>query len=455
VAKAAKEVIPGQEKMEKIVSLAKRRGFIFQSSEIYGGLNSCYDYGPIGVQLKNNVKQAWWKAMVQERDDILGLDSSILMHPQIWVASGHVASFTDPMVDCKKCKRRFRADHVETETCPECGGEFTEARHFNLMFKTFMGPVEDESAVVYLRPETAQGIFVNFKNVHTTSRKKIPFGIAQIGKAFRNEITPGKFTFRTREFEQMEIEYFVHPNNAEEKFKEWLQVRENWYMDLGMKKENLRMRQHGTDELAHYAADCYDVEYNFPWGWSELEGIANRGNYDLTCHESESKKDLKYFDEETKESFIPYVIEPSAGVDRSALAFLVDAYHEDEVPTAKGDVEIRTVLKFHNRLAPVKAAILPLSKKEPLMTVAEKIYKDLRKEFFCEFDERGSIGKRYRRQDEIGTPYCITVDFDTTGDEEKEGDNAVTIRYRDTLEQERIPIDQLKNKLRDLMDSCG
>ena len=445
MSKTKKKMAPGQEKMEKIVSLCKRRGFLFPSSEIYGGLNSCYDYGPLGVLLKNNVKNSWWKSVVQERDDIVGLDSSILMHPQVWVASGHVASFTDPMVDCKDCKLRFRADHVESDRCPECNGELTEARQFNLMFKTFMGPVEDSTAVVYLRPETAQGIFVNFKNVSTVSRKKIPFGIAQIGKAFRNEITPGKFTFRTREFEMMEIEYFTNPAESEKCHQEWLDTRMKWYAGLGVKSENLRLRKHDDDELAHYALSCYDVEYNFPWGWSELEGIANRTDYDLKCHEEASGKDLKYFNEETQEKFIPYVIEPSAGVDRSSLAFLVDAYDEDETPSAKGGVEVRTVLRFHNSLAPIKAAVLPLSKKEPLMEIADNIYKDLRKEFYTDFDHKGSIGKRYRRYDEIGTPFCVTVDFDTAED------NAVTVRFRDTLEQERIPMDQLKSKLRDLL----
>jgi glycyl-tRNA synthetase len=447
MSQATKKVVPGSDKMEKIVSLAKRRGFVFQSSEIYGGLNSCYDYGPMGILLKNNVKQAWWKAVVQERDDIAGLDSSILMHPQVWVASGHVDSFTDPLVDCKKCKQRFRADHLEGTICPECGGELTEARQFNLMFKTFMGPVEDSTAVVHLRPETAQGIFVNFKNVQTVTRKKIPFGIAQIGKAFRNEITPGKFTFRTREFEMMEIEYFVHPDQAKERYQMWLDERKNWYIKLGINPENLRMRQHDRDELAHYADDCYDVEYNFPWGWSELEGIANRTDYDLKAHEKVCGKDLKYFDEEKNEHYTPYVIEPSAGVDRSSLAFLADAFEEDETPTAKGGVEVRTVLRFSNALAPFKAAVLPLSKKEPLTETAYKLYKDLQKEFFCDYDDRGSIGKRYRRQDEVGTPYCITVDFDTIND------NAVTIRDRDSLQQERVSIDAVRAKIRDMINA--
>jgi len=446
MAKVKNKTTPGQEKMEKIVSLCKRRGFIFQSSEIYGGLNSCYDYGPMGVLLKNNVKNAWWKSTVQERNDIVGLDSSILMHPEVWVASGHVASFTDPMVDCKECKLRFRADHIVGDRCPECGGELTEAKLFNLMFKTFMGAVEDSSSAVYLRPETAQGIFVNFKNVQTVTRKKLPFGIAQIGKAFRNEITPGKFTFRTREFEMMEVEYFTYPEQSEECHQKWLQDRMKWYAGLGIKEEKLRLRRHEEDELAHYALSCYDVEYNFPWGWSELEGIANRTDYDLKAHEKVSGKDMKYFDEDRKEHIAPYVIEPSAGVDRSSLAFLVDAYEEDETPTAKGGTEIRTVLRFSNKLAPIKAAVLPLSKKDPLPKIAEDIYDDLRKEFFTDFDIRGSIGKRYRRQDEIGTPFCVTVDFDTIED------NAVTIRFRDTLKQERIPIEELKGKLKDLLD---
>lgn len=440
-----KKTSPGQERMERIVSLCKRRGFIFPSSEIYGGLNSCYDYGPLGVLLKNNVKQAWWKSVVQERDDIVGLDSSILMHPDVWVASGHVESFTDPLVDCKKCKQRFREDHLEGTDCPECGGELTEARQFNLMFKTFMGPVEDSTAVVYLRPETAQGIFVNFKNVQTVTRKKLPFGIAQIGKAFRNEITPGKFTFRTREFEMMEVEYFTYPQDSQNCHDKWLEERKQWYYSYGIKEENLRLRKHEDNELAHYALSCYDVEYNFPWGWSELEGIANRTDFDLKAHENVSRKDLKYFDEEKNEHVIPYVIEPSAGVDRSALAFLVDAYDEDETPSAKGGVETRTVLRFSNAIAPVKAAVLPLSKKEPLTNISEEIYKKLRKIFFTDYDNKGSIGKRYRRQDEIGTPYCITIDFETVED------NAVTIRHRDSLQQERVPIDGLIPRLQELL----
>jgi glycyl-tRNA synthetase len=436
----------GQEKMEKIVSLCKRRGFIFPSSEIYGGLGSCWDYGPLGVLLKNNVKAAWWKENIQYRTDMAGLDASILMHPMVWKASGHIDNFQDPMVDCKSCKKRFRADDVESDKCPECGGEFTEARQFNLMFKTFMGPVEEDSAVVYMRPETAQGIFVNFKNVVTATRKKIPFGIAQIGKAFRNEITPGKFTFRTREFEQMEIEFFVRPEEGATWFEYWYNERYNWYIKLGIRKDNLRLRAHGKDELAHYAAGCQDVEYNFPWGWSELEGIANRTDFDLTCHQTTSGDNLEYFDEEKNEHFIPHVIEPSAGADRGTLAFLVDAYDEDEAPSEKGAPEKRVVLRFNKALAPVKVAILPLSKKQELMGISQKVYEDLRKDWFCDYDERGSIGKRYRRQDEIGTPYGVTIDFQSLED------HAVTVRDRDTMKQERVALAQIRSYIREKME---
>lgn len=436
----------GQEKMEKIVSLCKRRGFIFPSSEIYGGLGSCWDYGPLGVLLKNNVKTAWWKENVQYRTDMAGLDASILMHPMVWKASGHIDNFQDPMVDCKSCKKRFRADDLESDKCPECGGEFTEARQFNLMFKTFMGPVEEDSAVVYMRPETAQGIFVNFKNVATATRKKIPFGIAQIGKAFRNEITPGKFTFRTREFEQMEIEFFVRPEEGTMWFEYWYNERFNWYIKLGIRKDNLRLRAHGKDELAHYAAGCQDVEYNFPWGWSELEGIANRTDFDLTCHQTTSGDNLEYFDEEKNEHFIPHVIEPSAGADRGTLAFLVDAYDEDEAPSEKGAPEKRVVLRFNKALAPVKVAILPLSKKQELMGTSQKLYEELRKDWFCDYDERGSIGKRYRRQDEIGTPYGVTIDFQTLED------HAVTVRDRDTMKQERVALAQMRSYIREKME---
>lgn len=422
--------------MEKIVSLAKRRGFVFQSSEIYGGLNSCWDYGPLGVELKNNVKRAWWRKVVQERDDMVGLDASILMHPRVWEASGHVAGFTDPLVDCKSCKQRFRADHLEGDRCPACGGELTEARQFNLMFKTFMGPVEDSAAVVYLRPETAQGIFVNFNNVLTTTRMKLPFGIAQIGKSFRNEITPGNFTFRTREFEQMEIEYFVKPGTDEAFHKQWIDQRFQWYLDLGMTKERLRLRAHAADELAHYAKGCYDIEYYFPMGWSELEGIANRTDFDLKRHAEYSGQRIDYFDQEANEHYVPYVIEPSAGADRATLAFLLDAYYEE--PDKDG---VRVVLKLHRALAPYKVAVLPLSKKEPLVNMSKEIEQELRKYWMVDYDDSKAIGRRYRRQDEIGTPYCVTVDFQSLEDK------AVTVRDRDTMEQERIPVAELTKYL--------
>ncbi len=421
--------------MEKLVSLCKRRGFVFQSSEIYGGISSTWDYGPLGVELKNNVKAAWWQSVVRERDDMVGLDSAILMHPEIWVASGHVGTFTDPLVDCKNCKQRFRADDIESDVCPECGGELTEARMFNLMFKTFMGPVEDGASQVYLRPETAQGIFVNFQNVLNSTRKKLPFGIAQIGKAFRNEITPGNFTFRTREFEQMEIEYFVKPGTDEEWFEYWVEKRFNWYIGLGIKKDNLRLRPHDPDELAHYARACTDMEYLFPIGWSELEGVANRTDFDLARHAECSGQTLSYFDDQNKEHYLPYVIEPSAGADRATLAFLADAY--DEELDEKGD--IRVVLHFHPKLAPIKVAILPLSRKDTLIPLAkEKIYADLRKDYMVQYDDAQSIGKRYRRQDEIGTPLCVTVDFNSLED------NQVTIRERDSQRQIRVPVEELK-----------
>jgi glycyl-tRNA synthetase len=424
--------------MEKIVSLAKRRGFIFPSSEIYGGLNSCWDYGPLGVELKNNVKRAWWKANVQQRDDLAGLDASILMHPRVWEASGHLEGFTDPLVDCKNCKQRFRADHLQTERCPECGGELTEARNFNLMFKTHLGPVEESAAVVYLRPETAQGIFVNFQNVLTTTRKRIPFGIAQIGKSFRNEITPGNFTFRTREFEQMEIEYFVKPGTDEEIYKQWIENRFKWYIDLGINKERLRLRPHDPDELAHYAKACSDIEYFFPMGWSELEGIANRTDFDLKRHSEYSGDKLEVFDQETNEHYIPYVIEPSAGADRATLAFLLDAYAEEPDKD-----ETRVVLRLHPALAPYKVGVLPLSRKEPLTKLAKEVNTELRKYWMTEYDDAKSIGRRYRRQDEIGTPYCVTIDFDSLEDQ------AVTIRDRDTMEQTRVPIVELVSVLRE------
>jgi glycyl-tRNA synthetase len=431
-----------QVSMDTIVSLCKRRGFVFPAAEIYGGFGSTWDYGPLGVELKRNVKEAWWRSAVQERDDMVGLDSAILMHPMVWTASGHVASFSDPLVDCLSCRQRFRADDIEGDKCPNCGGQLTEARQFNLMFKTFVGPLEDEASVAYLRPETAQGIFVNFANVQMSTRKKLPFGIAQIGKAFRNEITPGNFIFRTREFEQMEIEYFVRPGTDEEWHKHWLEERFNWYLRYGIKPENLRLRPHEQHELAHYAKATQDVEYLFPMGWSELEGIANRADYDLQQHTKFSNKDLTYFDEETNEHIVPYVIEPSAGVDRSLLAFLIDAY--DEEPDKDG---VRVILRFHKALAPLKAAILPLSRKEPLVKVAKEVEKEVRRHFMIGYDDSGSIGRRYRRQDEIGTPYCVTVDFQTLEDQ------AVTIRDRDSMSQVRVPIADLVQTLRDMLAS--
>jgi glycyl-tRNA synthetase len=418
--------------METIVSLCKRRGFIFQSSEIYGGAGGCWDYGPLGVELKRNVKEAWWKAMVHDRDDVVGIDASILMNPQVWVASGHVQQFSDPLVDCKSCKNRFRADQLKENKCPDCGGELTEPRMFNLMFKTFMGPVEDDAAVVYLRPETAQGIFVNFQNVMSTSRRKLPLGIAQVGKSFRNEITTGNFIFRSREFEQMEMEYFVKPGTDDHWFQHWLEQRFNWYVNLGIKKDNLRLRPHEKEELAHYAKGCYDVEYLFPMGWSELEGIANRADYDLTQHAKSSGKDLSVFEEETKERFVPYVIEPSAGVDRSVLAFLLDSYHEEVVEKEK-----RVVLRLHPALAPIKVAVLPLSRNEKLVPLATEVHAGIRGCFMTQYDDSQSIGRRYRRQDEVGTPYCVTVDFQSLEDKQ------VTIRDRDSLHQIRIPMDTL------------
>lgn len=418
--------------MDKIVSLCKRRGFIFPSSEIYGGLSSCWDYGPIGIELKRNIKDAWWKTMVQNRDDVLGIDTSILMAPEIWKTSGHLSNFSDPMVECKLCHSRWRSSEINEDSCQKCGGELTDPRMFNLMFKTFMGPVEEQANTVYLRPETAQGIFVNFANVISTSRKKLPLGIAQIGKSFRNEITPGNFIFRTREFEQMEMEFFVKQGTDEEWFEYWLKERYKWYINLGIKKENLRLRPHAKDELAHYAKACSDIEYLFPMGWSELEGIANRGNYDLTRHSEQTGRDLSYYERESDTRYTPFVIEPSAGVDRSLLAFLLDAYDEEVVQG-----ESRVVLRFHPSLAPIKVAVLPLSKKENLSALAKEIYKQLRISLTTQYDDSQSIGRRYRRQDEIGTPFCVTVDFQSLED------NQVTIRERDTLTQIRVPIKDL------------
>ena len=422
------------EVMEKMMSLCKRRGFIFPSSEIYGGLSSVWDYGPLGVELKRNLKEAWWRSYVYGRDDIDGLDAAILMNPLVWMASGHVTSFEDALVDCKSCKKRFKVEHVTGKICPECGGALTEARQFNLMLKTHLGPVEDSASLSYLRPETAQGIFVNFSNVLNSMRRKIPFGIAQTGKSFRNEVTTGNLTFRSREFEQMEIEFFVKPGTDEEWYHKWVEERFGWYISLGIKKENLRKREHAKDELAHYAKGCTDIEYNFPFGWSELEGIANRADFDLKQHARLSGKDLQYFDEETKEKYLPFVIEPSGGVDRSILAFLTDAYTEEEV---KG--EKRVSLKIHKALAPIKAAVLPLLRNRPeIVSLARSITAELKKDMKAMYDDTASIGRLYRRQDEIGTPYCITVDVDSLSD------HKVTVRDRDSMKQERIAVDNVK-----------
>jgi glycyl-tRNA synthetase len=423
--------------IERLVSLCKRRGFVFQSSEIYGGLNSCWDYGPLGVELKNNIKRFWWRAMTQLRADIVGIDAAILMHPTVWVASGHVEQFTDPLVDCKSCKQRIRGDEIQNAKCPYCGSrDITAPRQFNLMFKTYMGPVEEEGAVVYLRPETAQGIYVNFLNVLNSSRQKIPFGIAQIGKAFRNEISPGNFIFRTREFEQMEMQFFVRPGTDVEWLERWKEARLAWYGELGLDMKKLRLKQHPGKELAHYAKDAYDVEYNFPFGWKELEGIHNRTDYDLSRHQKYSGRDLMYFDPESNDKYMPYIIETSAGVDRTLLTILVNAYHEEEVRGEK-----RLVLKLHPRLAPMKAGIFPLVKRDTMPEVARKIECDLRAYMPVFYDETGSIGRRYRRQDEAGTPFGITVDSQTLRDE------TVTVRSRDTMEQDRVKVADLPGVL--------
>ncbi len=433
--------------IDTIVNLCKRRGIVFQSSEIYGGLRSAWDWGPLGIELKRNIKAQWWHSMVHLRNDVVGLESSILMSPKVWEASGHVATFTDPLVECTNCHHRFRADHIDlNKACKNCGQGpvWTEPRQFNLMFKTHMGPVEDSSNAVYLRPETAQGMFVDFKTVQQTSRKRIPFGIAQQGKSFRNEITPGNFVFRTREFEQMEMEFFVKPGTDDEWQEYWLEQRMSWYTDLGMKPENLRLREHEADELSHYAKRTYDIEYNFPgMGWSELEGIANRTDFDLRQHSEHSGEDLSYFDPDTEERYIPYVIEPAVGVERPLMAFLIDAYSEDEAPTAAGKMEKRTVLKIDKRLAPIKVAVLPLSKHADLVPVAEKVAAQIRPHFVTDIDITQAIGKRYRRQDEIGTPFCVTVDFETLED------NQVTVRERDTMEQKRIGIDAVVEFVRE------
>jgi glycyl-tRNA synthetase len=495
--------------MENIVSLSKRRGFLFQSSEIYGGIGGFWDYGPLGVELKRNLKDAWWNAVVRQREDILGLDSAIIMHPKVWEASGHVSNFHDPLVDCKDCRRRMRADHIHTvrfldtqdkvlhagatdasadtdeelvaavesggnsktrrridqlrkrgdlvvdgpytplerpgqSVCPSCGGELTEARQFNMMFKTYVGALEDSSSVAYLRPETAQGIFANYRNVLDTSRVKLPFGIAQIGKSFRNEINPRNFTFRSREFEQMEIEFFCRPEEAEQWYDFWRSERFNWYVQLGLKSDKLRLRDHDADELSHYARACADVEYEFPFGVSELEGIANRTDFDLTEHQKFSGRDMSYFDDETKERFIPHVIEPSGGCDRATLAFLCEAYTEDEAPDEKGNPQPRTVMKFHPRLAPVKLAVFPLVKKQGMPEIARKIHQEAKAAGLASFyDEKGAVGRRYRRQDEVGTPFCVTVDGQTLED------GSVTIRDRDSLSQDRVQAENVLSYVRE------
>ncbi|MBU1657358.1 MAG: glycine--tRNA ligase [Candidatus Omnitrophica bacterium] len=423
--------------MKNIANLCKRRGFIFQDSEIYGGIGSVWDYGPLGVELKNSLKDQWWKRMVYDRDDMEGLDAAILMNPRVWKASGHIASFADLLLDCKDCKKRFREDKLKERKCPECGGELTDPKSFNLMFKTQVGSVEGQSQDVYLRPETAQGIFVNFNNVINTSRRKLPFGVAQIGKSFRNEITTGNFTFRSREFEQMEVEFFVKPGEDGTWYEYWLEERMGWYISLGIRKENLRLREHAKDELAHYAKRCHDVEYFFPMGWSELEGIANRTDYDLKKHSELSGENLVYFDNARSERYTPYVIEPSGGVDRAVLAFLVDAYREETVRDKQ-----RVYLSLNHKLAPIKVAVLPLLKKNPeIVTMCHKLRDDLKGNYRVVYDDTASIGRLYRRQDEIGTPFCVTVDVDSLED------GKVTIRERDTMEQERIASTRLKEVL--------
>ena len=462
--------------LDMIVNLCKNRGYVFPGSEIYGGLANSWDYGPLGVEFKNNVKKAWLKKFVQESPYNVGLDAAIIMNPQTWVTTGHVSSFSDPLLDCRACKARHRADKLigeehpevnvdamsfdemdafiaehEDIVCPVCGKhDFTPIRKFNLMFKTAIGVTEDSSSTCYLRPETAQGIFVNFANIQRTTRRKLPFGVCQVGKSFRNEITPGNFTFRTREFEQMELEFFCKPGTELEWFKYWKDFCHKWLLNLGMKDENLRLRDHDPEELSHYSNATTDFEFAFPFGWGELWGVASRTNYDLNAHQTTSGKDQTYFDQESGEHYIPFVIEPSLGADRVTLAFLVDAYDEEVVGQDKnGKDDVRVVLRLHPALAPFKCAVLPLSKK--LAGPAQELLDDLSKDFMCDYDDAGSIGKRYRRQDEIGTPYCITVDFDTVGDADKEGDHCVTVRDRDTMEQVRLPISELKAFLQEKM----
>jgi glycyl-tRNA synthetase len=456
------------DRIDSVVSLAKRRGFVFPSSEIYGGTRSAWDYGPLGVELKDNVRRQWWKTMVQQRDDIVGLDSAVVLARQVWEASGHVQEFVDPLTECQSCHKRYRADHLEEAyaekhgnppgsladlNCPNCGnkGTFTEPKMFNGLMKTYLGPVESEEGLHYLRPETAQGIFVNYKNIETSARKKPPFGIAQVGKSFRNEITPGNFIFRTREFEQMEMEFFVEPGTDEKWHEYWLTERWNWYRDLGLSEDNLRFYEHPKEKRSHYSTRTVDIEYRFKFGgteFAELEGIANRTNYDLTVHSKHSGVDLSYFDQEKGERWMPYVIEPAAGLTRAVLAFLLEAYDEDTAPNTKGGVDKRTVMRFDPRLAPVKAAVLPLSRNPELSPKARELAANLRKRWVVEFDDAGAIGRRYRRQDEIGTPFCVTVDFDTLQD------NAVTIRDRDTMGQERVSLDQVDRYLLDRLPGC-
>ena len=426
--------------MEKLVNLCKRRGIVFPTSDIYGGLGSTFDYGPLGVELKRNVKEAWWREMVQYRSDVLGLDSAIFQHPRTWEASGHLQNFTDPLVDCKSCKQRFRADHITGDRCPECGGELTPARNFNLMFKTFMGPVEDTAALIYLRPETAQGIFSNFENVVDTQRVKLPFGVAQQGKSFRNEITTENFIFRTREFEQMEMEFFVRPDLAEEEkwYRYWVDFRFNWHVKFGIKREHLRAREHATEELSHYSSGTTDIEFLYPFGWGELEGVAKRGSYDLDQHAKFSGKDLTYFDEDSKTRFRPWVIEPALGVDRAMLAFMLDAYDEDVV-----DNEERIVLRLDPRLAPIKVAVYPLLRKAGQPEKATAVRDALKRHFTVAYDQAGSIGRRYRRQDEVGTPYGVTIDHQTMEDD------TVTLRDRDSMAQDRVPIARLVEEISD------
>ena len=456
------------DRIDTLVSLAKRRGFVFPPSEIYGGTRSAWDYGPLGIELKDNVRRQWWKSMVQQRDDIVGLDSAVILARDVWVASGHVAEFVDPLTECQSCHKRFRADHLEEAfeakhsrpptglseiNCPNCGnkGTFTEPRMFNGLMKTYLGPVESDEGLHYLRPETAQGIFVNYKNVETSARKKPPFGIAQVGKSFRNEITPGNFIFRTREFEQMEMEYFVEPGTDEQWHEYWLAERWNWYLDLGLSEANLRYYEHPKEKLSHYSKRTVDIEYRFQFGgteFSELEGIANRTDFDLNTHSKHSGIDLSYFDQDKGERWVPYVIEPAAGLTRAVLAFLLEAYDEDEAPNTKGGVDKRTVMRFDPRLAPIKVAVLPLSRNPELSPKARDLAAALRKRWNVEFDDAQAIGRRYRRQDEIGTPYCVTVDFDTLQD------NAVTVRDRDSMAQERIAIDAVERYLLERLPAC-